>query len=69
MSDGVKARRRYDSRRRQEQARENRRGVLEAARRMFLERGYAATTVSAIAPKRESRWRPSTRRSGTRRGW
>ena len=49
MSDGVKVRRRYDSRRRQEQARENRRAVLEAARQLFLERGYAATTVSAIA--------------------
>jgi AcrR family transcriptional regulator len=49
MSDGVKPRRRYDSSRRQEQAGENRRAVLEAARRMFLERGYAATTVGAIA--------------------
>jgi len=49
MSDSVKVRRRYDSRRRQEQARENRRAVLEAARQLFLERGYAATTVSAIA--------------------
>ncbi len=49
MTDGVKPRRRYDSSRRQEQARENRRAVLEAARRMFLERGYAATTVGAIA--------------------
>ncbi len=49
MSDSVKSRRRYDSSRRQEQARENRRVVLEAARRMFLERGYAATTVGAIA--------------------
>jgi len=49
MSDGVKPRRRYDSSRRQEQARENRRAILEAARRMFLRRGYAATTVSAIA--------------------
>ena len=49
MSEGVKRPRRYDSSRRQEQARENRRAVLEAARRMFLERGYAATTVGAIA--------------------
>ena len=49
MPDGVKPRRRYDSSRRQEQARENRRAVLAAARRMFLEQGYAATTVGAIA--------------------
>ena len=49
MSDAVKPRRRYDSTRRQEQARENRRAVLEAAHRIFLERGYAATTVGAIA--------------------
>jgi AcrR family transcriptional regulator len=49
VSEGVKPRRRYDSGRRLEQARENRRAVLEAARRMFLDRGYAATTVGAIA--------------------
>ncbi len=49
MSDAVKPRRRYDSSRRQEQAGENRRAVLEAAHRMFLERGYAATTMGAIA--------------------
>ena len=49
MPDAVKPRRRYDSTRRQEQARENRRAVLEAARGMFLEQGYAATTVAAIA--------------------
>ena len=49
MPEGVKPRRRYDSSRRQEQAGENRRAVLESARRLFLERGYAATTVAAIA--------------------
>ena len=49
MSEPVKTRRRYDSSRRQEQARVTRRAVLEAARRLFLDRGYAATTVSAIA--------------------
>ncbi len=49
MIDSVKPRRRYDSARRQEQARENRRAVLAAAQRIFLERGYAATTVGAIA--------------------
>lgn len=49
MSDAVKGPRRYDSTRRQEQARENRGAVLEAARQLFLERGYAATTVGTIA--------------------
>lgn len=49
MSDAVKPRRRYDSTRRQQQAGQNRRAILEAARRMFLDTGYAATTVGAIA--------------------
>lgn len=41
--------RRYDSGRRREQARENRRAVLDAARRLFLDRGYAETTVPSVA--------------------
>jgi AcrR family transcriptional regulator len=49
MSDLVKGRRRYDSTRRQEQARLTRRAILEAARRLFLEGGYAGTTVAAVA--------------------
>ena len=49
MSERVKSRRRYDSSRRQEQAAGTRRAVLDAAHRLFLQRGYAATTVSAIA--------------------
>ena len=49
MADPVKPRRRYDSTNRQEQARRTRRAVLGAARQLFLERGYAATTVAAIA--------------------
>jgi AcrR family transcriptional regulator len=49
MSDPVKPRRRYDSRRRREQAAGTRAAVLAAARRLFVERGYAATTVAAIA--------------------
>ena len=49
MSDDVKSRRRYDSSGRQQQAGQNRRAVLDAARRLFLEQGYAATTVGAIA--------------------
>ena len=49
MSGRVKPRRRYDSRGRQEQARRTKAAVLETARRMFLERGYAATTMPAVA--------------------
>lgn len=45
----VKGRRRYDSSRRQAQAALTRGAVIEAARRAFLERGYAATTVAGIA--------------------
>ncbi len=43
----------YDARRRRERAEEERtatrRKVVEAARKLFLERGYVATTVAAIA--------------------
>ncbi|HVL03972.1 MAG TPA: TetR family transcriptional regulator, partial [Acidimicrobiales bacterium] len=49
MSGRVKPRRRYDARGRQEQARRTRWAVLEAAHRLFLEQGYAATTMAAIA--------------------
>lgn len=49
MSDSVNPRRTYDARGRQEQARRNRLAVLEAARRLFLEHGYAATTMGAVA--------------------
>ena len=49
MPEPVKRRRRYDSRWRQEQAGQSRRAVLGAARRLFLDRGYAATTVATIA--------------------
>jgi AcrR family transcriptional regulator len=49
MLSPVKPRRRYDSTRRQVQARHNRSTVLQAARQLFLERGFAATTMPAIA--------------------
>ena len=48
MSETVK-RRTYDSSRRQEQARQNRARMLDAARRRFLTDGYAATTLAAVA--------------------
>ena len=41
--------REYDSTRRQAQADETRRRILEAARKLFIERGYAGTTAEAIA--------------------
>jgi AcrR family transcriptional regulator len=49
MPETVKPRRSYDSPRRREQARATRQAVLEAARDLFLERGYVATTIGAIA--------------------
>jgi AcrR family transcriptional regulator len=48
MADRVKARR-YESPRRREQAAATRRQILEAAQRLFERRGYAATTMAAIA--------------------
>lgn len=48
MADVVK-RRRYDSPRRREQAAATRRGILDAAERLFADQGYTATTMAAIA--------------------
>ncbi|WP_320068356.1 TetR/AcrR family transcriptional regulator [Micromonospora sp. RTGN7] len=41
--------RRYDSARRQEQSRQTRRAILEAAGRLFVDPGYAATPLTAVA--------------------
>jgi AcrR family transcriptional regulator len=49
MSEDVKPRRRYDSTRRQAQAAQTRQDILTAAQRLFLDRGYAGTTLAAIA--------------------
>jgi AcrR family transcriptional regulator len=49
MAGPVKPRRRYDSTRRQEQAQRTRVAIVAEARRLFLERGYAGTTMSAVA--------------------
>src|SRR5215467_1199664 len=45
----VNTRRRYDSSGRRERARQTRGEIIDAARELFLARGYAATTVAAIA--------------------
>lgn len=49
MSSRVNPVRRYDSRHRRELAAHTRSVVLEAARRLFLERGFAAATMPDIA--------------------
>jgi len=45
----VNPRRRYDNRRRRAQADATRRAMLESARKLLLERGYAATSLAAVA--------------------
>ena len=51
MSEPVKGEgsRRYNSTRRLEQARQNRQAALGAARRRFLDQGYASTTIAEVA--------------------
>jgi AcrR family transcriptional regulator len=51
MPEPVKRRRVYDSPRRREQAWATRRAILDAARALFIERGYVATTIDAIAAR------------------
>jgi AcrR family transcriptional regulator len=47
MVDGVK--RRYDSTRRRQQARENRLRILAAAHELFVDKGYGSTTIAEVA--------------------
>lgn len=53
MVGEVKATRGYHSPLRAAQAEQTRRRVLEAARRLFVQRGYAGTTVAAVADAAE----------------
>jgi AcrR family transcriptional regulator len=48
MSEPVKSRT-YRSSVREEQARRTRQAILDAARRLFAEQGYAATTIAQVA--------------------
>jgi TetR/AcrR family transcriptional regulator of autoinduction and epiphytic fitness len=45
----TKPKRKYNSSRRREQARQTRRSILEASRSLFFEKGYAGTSLEAIA--------------------
>lgn len=49
MAERVKTPRAYHSPRRQAQAEQTRRRILDAARRVFVDRGYVAATVGALA--------------------
>ncbi len=49
MTPRNSTKREYDSTRRRAQANETRRHILEAARKLFMERGYAGATAEAIA--------------------
>src|SRR5919201_4196876 len=49
MAEPVKPKRRYDSSRRRAQAEATRIDILDAAQRLFSQRGYATTTMEAIA--------------------
>jgi AcrR family transcriptional regulator len=49
MSEDVKPRRRYNATRRQAQAAQTRQDILAAAHQLFLDHGYAGTTLTSIA--------------------
>jgi AcrR family transcriptional regulator len=54
MDPDVKARRPYEGAARQARTRRTRAAVVEAARSLFLERGYAATTIEAISDRSDT---------------
>jgi TetR/AcrR family transcriptional regulator, regulator of autoinduction and epiphytic fitness len=49
MSETARPKRRYDGSRRRDQATQTRLRIIDAAGRVFLERGYAGATIPAIA--------------------
>ncbi len=49
MSKSARTKRPYNSTRRQAQAQETRQQIIAAARRLFIEHGYAGATIDAIA--------------------
>src|ERR1700750_1846061 len=51
MNRDVKPRRTYEGAARQARTRRTRAAVIEAARSLFVERGYAATTIEAISDR------------------
>ena len=54
MDRDVKTRRPYEGAARQARTRRTRAAVVEAARSLFLERGYAATTIEAISGRSDT---------------
>lgn len=54
MASSVKGRRTYDAVGRQARTRRTRAVVVEAARELFLERGYAVTTIEAISDRSDT---------------
>lgn len=54
MKSPKQVKRHYDASRRRNAAAQRRTRILEAARRLFVERGYSATTIEAIAEAAEA---------------
>jgi AcrR family transcriptional regulator len=67
MSEDVKSRP-YDNSRRQAQSRATRADVIAAGRQLFIERGYAATTVEAIGKAADTPIATVYRLFGSKRG-
>lgn len=61
-------RRSYDNSRRRAQTGETRHRVIEAARRLFLERGYPATTIEAVSEASDTPLATLYRLFGSKRG-
>lgn len=68
MSESASPRRRYDSTRRRLQAADTRRRIIDAAGRVFVERGYAGATIPLIAAEAdvavETVYRSTTGKAG-----